>query len=110
MMPIDVNATAQSMLNAMLGILQQNYPNTQTHATSEAAKLAHSLAQIVELKVAGQINEGEAALLLEMQKNATRAVFLSIEGMGLLMAEQAINAALGVVRQAINTAIGFVLL
>ncbi len=109
-MPIDVDATAQNMLTAILGVLQQNYPNIQSYATSEAAKLAHSLAQIVELKLAGQINDGEASLLLEMQKNATRAVFLSIEGMGLLMAEQAINAALGVVRDAINTAIGFALL
>jgi len=109
-MSIDVDATAQNMLQAMLGVFQQNYPNIQTYATAEAAKLAHSLAQIIELSATGQINPGEASLLLEMQKNATRAVFLSIEGMGLLMAEQAINAALGVVRDAINTAIGFVLI
>ena len=47
---------------------------------------------------------------MEIQKNASRTVLLTIEGLGLLAVEAAINAALNVVKDAVNTGIGFTLL
>ena len=45
-----------------------------------------------------------------MQKNATKTVFLTVEGLGILAVEAAMNAALKTIRDAVNTAVGFVLL
>ena len=59
---------------------------------------------------AGQINQAQAVLLLDMQKSASRSVLLALQGLALLAVEAAINAALGVVKTAVNTAIGFALI
>jgi hypothetical protein len=59
---------------------------------------------------AGRINSQQADLLLDMQKLASRNVLLTMEGLGLLAAEAAINAALDVVKKAVNTALGITLI
>jgi len=45
-----------------------------------------------------------------MQKNATRMVLMTIEGLGVLSAEAAINSALSAVKDNVNQEIGFTLL
>jgi hypothetical protein len=45
-----------------------------------------------------------------MQKLASQNVLLTLQGLSLLAVEAAINAALGVIKTAVNTAIGFALL
>lgn len=62
------------------------------------------------MKLAGELDEEEARLYLDIRKNALRAVVLATEGIGLVAAENAINAALGAVRNAVNKALGFPLL
>jgi hypothetical protein len=59
-----------------------------------------------ELKQNGKITEQEAAYLMDLQRNASRTVLLTIEGLGILAVEEAINAALAVVRDTINAALG----
>ncbi len=61
-----------------------------------------------KLHLSGQITEEQARLHLDIQKNASRTVLLTVEGLGLLAAEQAINAR--VVRDSVNTALDFVLI
>ena len=109
-MGLNVDSLASDILTAMKGVFNTKWPELKGYAGGEAQKLAYSLIQIAELKVHGTISEGEASILLEMQKNATRQVFLTVEGMGLLLVEQAVNAALRVVADVINGAIGFALL
>jgi hypothetical protein len=109
-MALDVNALADSILIAMKGVFDEKWPKIKDFAAGESQKLAHSLEQITTLRLSGQISEDECLLLLEMQKNSTRAVLLVLEGMGLILAETAINAAMGVVRDVVNGAIGFALL
>ncbi len=45
-----------------------------------------------------------------MQLNASKAVLLTIEGIGLLAAEAAVNAVLDVIKDSVNTALGFAIL
>lgn len=45
-----------------------------------------------------------------MQKSASRSVLLTVKGLSLLAAEEAINAALAVVRTVVNTAVKFTLI
>ncbi|CAM4302713.1 hypothetical protein [Pseudoalteromonas byunsanensis] len=109
-MSIDAGELAQSMLSAMKGVLSEKWPEIKEYAESEAKKLAESFVAIQTLKSAGKIDEEEAALHFSIQKNASRTVLLTIKGLSTLAAEQAINAALDVVKDTVNTAVGFTLI
>lgn len=110
MTSIDVQQISSAMIGAAKGIFKTNWPKIKDYAEGEFEKLARTLAQIETLKVSGQITDGEASVLFEMQKNTTRAVMLAIKGMSLLMVEAAINAALKAVQDVTNKALGFSLI
>jgi hypothetical protein len=109
-MALNVNELMGPMLEAVTGVFGKRWPKMRDYAEGETRKLAESLAQIAQLRVSQEISEDEARVLLEMQKNTARAVLLAVEGMGLLLAEQAINAALAAVRGTVNGALRFPLL
>ena len=109
-MSLDVSALAERMLGAARDVLAAKWPEIEDYAEGETKKLAQSLAAIEKLRVRGQITEEQARLHLDIQKNASRTVLLTLEGLGLLAAEQAINAALTAVKDTVNTALGFALI
>ncbi len=94
------------MLTAAAKPLQQSWPKAKDYAETEFQKYLIQVQHIEQMKTDGTISEDEARFLLDMQKHSMRSVLLTIEGLGLLAVEAAINAALDVVRDAINTAIG----
>jgi hypothetical protein len=98
------------MVEAAKGKLKEQWPEVKEFARAEAKKTAETLAMIERLTLAGQINLRQAKALLSMQKNSALAVLLTVEGLGLLTVESAINAALASVRDTVNTALGFVLI
>ena len=55
----------------------------------------------------GKITEEQARLYIDIQKNSMRIVLLTIEGLGILAVEAAINAAIDVIRSTVNTALGW---
>jgi len=95
-----------SMATAAAGALQQRWPTVRDYAETEFRKFLIQAEQIKKLKSEDRINEDEAKLLMDLQRNAMRSVLLSLEGLGILSVEAAINAALSVVRDAVNKAIG----
>lgn len=109
-MSIDAGELAGNMLGAMQGVLSEKWPEIKEYGESEAKKLAQSVVMIETLKAANKIDEEEAVLHFSIQKNASRTVLLAIEGLGVLAVEQALNAALDVVKDAVNTALGFTLI
>jgi hypothetical protein len=109
-MSLNASQLGKDILSAFRGVFTKKWPEIKEYGEAEAKKLAHSLIMIEALRVAGKINEKQAGLHLQIQKNATRTVFLTLEGLGVLAVEEAINAALGVVKQTVNTAVGFVLI
>ncbi|MDP4220085.1 MAG: hypothetical protein Q8916_06770 [Bacteroidota bacterium] len=109
-MPIDVGKIAGQMLAAALPILSSGGANVKDYAETEFKKIAQQIAFIGEQYVAGKLTEAGAKALLEMQVNSGKILLLTIEGLGLLVVEQAINAALSVVKTAVNTALGFALI
>ena len=109
-MAIDVAELAKTMLQASRGKLKKHWPSIKEYAAAEAHKTAETFAMIEKLRAAGQISPAEARLLLDMQRNAAKAVLLTVEGLGLLAAEGAINAAVKAVRTPVNRALGFELL
>lgn len=107
---IDIGTVAAAMLAASKASLQNNWPKVKEYMTGEAQKIALTFAQIETLKQQGKITEAEAHVLLEMQENASRAVLLAVQGMGMIAVEEAINAALGAVSDIVNGALGFALI
>jgi hypothetical protein len=98
------------MSDAAREVLDESWPDVKEYARSEFKKIAESIAMIARLRAAGKISAKKARLHLDIQKNASRMVLLTVEGLGILTVERAINAALGVVRDTVNTAVGFALL
>ena len=109
-MSINVSDLSKKMLVACKGVLKDNWPDIKEYAESETKKLAQALVLIEKLHLAGKITKKQAKLHLDIQKNSMRIVLLAIEGMGVLMVEKAINAALAVVKDTVNSALNFKLL
>ena len=106
-MSINVSDLSKKMLVACKGVLSANWPDIKEYAESETKKLAQTIIMIEKLHLTGKITKKQAKLLLDIQKNSMRIVLLAVEGMGVLMVEKAINAALAVVKDAVNTALNF---
>lgn len=109
-MALDVEALAQAMLGAARAKLKKQWPVIKEYAAAEAKKTAETLALIEKLRLTGDISPTEARLLLEMQRNSAKSVLMTVEGLGLLAAESAINAAVGAVQTTVNKAVGFTLI
>ena len=110
MAQLDFQALFQQMLGAAKTSFSNQWPGIRELATTSLKKLAVNLVEIEKLKLNGSITDEQARLLLDMEKNTFRIVLLSVEGMGLLAVEEALNAALNAVKGAVNTALGIVLL
>jgi hypothetical protein len=109
-MALDLERLAKDMFTAAFGVLRDRAPQIKALAESECKKIAQTLVTI-EIELAkGEISREEGALLIEMQKSATRSVLLMTQGVSLLIAEQALNSALDVVRATVNAAAGVKLL
>jgi hypothetical protein len=107
---LNVNELVTRMATAASGVLKEKWPGIESYARTEFAKLGQTVQLIVEERAKNQITQDEAALLLDMQRNAMRTVLLTSEGLGALAVEGAINAALGAAREIVNGAIGWALL
>lgn len=109
-MALNIQDVADALFAAVKPVLAKSWDQVQEFAKTESAKLAQTLASIERLKLSGQIDEGQSQALLDMQKQAMQAVLLTVEGIGLVTAQNAINAALGAVKDLVNGALGFSLI
>jgi len=110
MAEIDTKKLVKDMLEAAAAPLRRAWPEVRDYAEAEFRKLADTMTTVQKLEQSGQITKKRAKLHLEIQKNAMRTVLLTIEGLGILAVEKAINAALRVVRDTVNSALGWSLL
>ena len=109
-MALNIEQLVAAIVGAVKPVLQKDWQEAEPFAKTEAAKIAHTLANIADLRASGQINDAQAQALLEMQKQASQAVFTAVEGIGVIAAQNAINAALAAVRTAVNDLLPFKLL
>jgi hypothetical protein len=109
-MALDIKQLLTPMVDAAKAVIGKKWPEIQTYAETEFRKTGENILMIEKMKKDCSIKEDQAKLLIDIQKNASRSVLLTVEGMGLIMAEQAINSALGAIRDVVNKAIGFALL
>lgn len=104
---IDFAKLVTDMLAAAKGQLKAHWDDAKPYAEKEFKAFAENIQLIAELKLKGKINEAQAKLYVDIQKSSIRIVLLTIEGLGILAVEAAINAAIDVVRNTVNTAIGW---
>lgn len=109
-MALSASGLAKQMLAAAKDEVAEKWPDVKLYADAEARKLAQTLVMIEKLKVSGKITKKQADILLDMQKQTSRVVLLTIEGLSLLAAEAAINAAIKSIRDTVNDAIGWKLI
>lgn len=109
-MSLDADAIVKQMLEAAQGVVTDKWPATRSYFETESKAFAARLATIVQLRAAGAISEERAKQHVAFQKNSWETVLLTVEGLNQLLVEQALNAAIKVIRDAVNKAIGFALL
>ena len=110
MAKLKVDDLVKRMLAAAAGSLENQWPDAKDYAQMEFTKLAQTMLMIQTNYALGRISKTEARLLIDIQRNAMRSVLLTLEGLGAIAVERAINAALKTVRDAVNAAIGFALI
>jgi hypothetical protein len=108
--PLSIDALAKSMVAAARDSLGRDWSKARKFAEPQLDNLARSLVSVGQMAADGTITVQEAAALLEVHKNTTRTVLLTQKGLGLLAVENAINAALGAVKETLNGALGVALL
>lgn len=105
---------SSNLLNQMIGaakvVINDKWPEVRDLGTSSFKSLAEGLVDIERMKSENKVTDEQAKLLIDMHKNTLRIVLLSVEGLGILAVEGAINAALNVIRDVVNTATGINLL
>jgi len=109
-MALDFTALLNQMLDTAKNSLASKWPAVKNLATSSRKTLAHSLIDIEKMKLEGTITDEQARLLLDMHKNTAKIVLLSEEIVGIVAAEEAINAVLDSIKSTVNKATGFALL
>jgi hypothetical protein len=110
MSKINVGSLAQNMLAAAEQVLKVHWNDVRPFAETEMQKLAATAIQIEAGVKAGSLNNAQAKILLRMQENASLAVLTAVETVGMIAAQDAINAAIQVLATAVNAAVGFAVL
>jgi hypothetical protein len=107
---LKIDELVRDMLAAAGNSLQDKWPALRDLAANSFRFLVQNLADIRKLKDQGKITEEQARIMLDMQRDAIKMMFLTEKGLTVLAAEAAVNAALGAVGKTINSLIGWKLL
>ncbi len=109
-MSINVNNLLKDMLEGAKQVFDSNWPVVKEHAETEFKGIAEGIALVERLRLQGKISQKQAKALIKMKKNTAKIVLLTLEGMGLIVVEKAINSALKTVKDTVNDALDFALL
>jgi len=110
MATINIPSLLTQMLAAAKVPLQSQFKEAKPFAKQQFKELLENIKMIAKMKLDGTLSMEKAKLHIEIQKNSMRIVLLTIEGLGLVAVENAINAAISVVKSTVNSAIGLALL
>ena len=105
----------QTIINQMMGaagkvITGKKWDQAKVYAENEFKNFTNDLLLIKQLYDAGKITQDRAIAHVKFQKDSMETVLIAIEGLGILLVQDAINAALDAAKQTVNKSIGFALL
>lgn len=106
-MKIDVKEILARMLTAAKDIFTDSWKDVKPYVENEFKAYTQNLLLINKLKLENKIDEEQARLYLEIQKSSMRTILLSIQGISIITLENAINAAIDIIKDTVNTAIGW---
>ncbi len=109
-MSLKIGDILASMVAAAKDSLSADWAHVRDYANPELKQLAQTLVDITKLAAHQKISAAEAKSVLHIHKNTALMVMLTIEGLGVIAGEKAINAALKAVRDVVNKALPFKLL
>jgi hypothetical protein len=109
-MAIQVEELLEKMLEAAKEVFEADWPDIKEHVEMELKGIAEGIAMIERLRLQKKISQKQAKLLIKMKKNTAQIILLTIKGLGIITVEKAINAALKVVKDTVNSALDFSLL
>ena len=109
-MSLKVSELLKTMLAAAKAELEDVWPDVKEYAETEFKNLAQTTVMIGRLYAEGKVSKKQGKLLLDIQKNTTRMVILTIEGLGILAVERSINAALKAIKDTVNSTLGWALI
>lgn len=109
-MSLKISDLVKPMLKAAQDSLADDWPKAKEYGAMEFPRLARSLVDIARLAADGRVNRQQARALARIHRNTALMVLLTIEGLGIIAVENAVNAALRAVGDAVNAAAGVSLL
>lgn len=101
----NVSKVVADMLKAALPFLSKGGQKASSYATHEFQQYIINIQHIQELAEDNKITPEEAQFLVDQYKMSMHAVLLTVEGLGVIAVQQAINAAIDVLNKALNTAL-----
>jgi len=106
-MNIDVGSLTKTMVDGVRGAVGERWSAIRGVAEPELRKLAQTLEDVSQLHAEGVIDANRAFQLVEMQRNTAMSVLRTVEGLGVLTARDAIDAAAHAAGTVVNRLIGF---
>jgi hypothetical protein len=106
---LSVSDLMNDMLGAVKASLGKDFSKAKDFAKPEFQRLARSLVDIAKLVAEKKVNQQQARSLLAIHRNTTQTVLLTIEGLGVIAVENALNAAFDVIRTTVNRVVKFAL-
>jgi hypothetical protein len=110
MAAFDVKKIGNELISVAKVKLGEHYEEAKPFADLAFKQLAENIALITELRLTNVIDDQKAKLHLELHKSAVKINLLAIEGIGIIAVEDIINSALDIVKDVVNTAIGFAII
>jgi hypothetical protein len=111
-MSLNVNQLVQSATSAASASLQGDWPKVKDVAIVEFKTLAQRIAQIAAAVAdpTNTITARKAKFLIKAQVDLAAQTIVALATLTIVAVQKAIKAALGAIKQVVNTAAGFALL
>ena len=103
---LDINKVVNDMVQASAGALIKGGKQATEYATHEYTGFIADIEHVQTMAEQGIISEAEAQALVDQHKLSMQAVLVAIEGLSLIAVQNAINAALRVLNEALSGALG----
>jgi hypothetical protein len=109
MASIDLKQILKESFSVSKGILKDSWNKLEPYAEHEFRQFAENAEFLATLKLMGEIGEEELKARMEIQRLSLKNVLLTLEGIGLVTAQNVVNAVFAIVQKAIEGALNIAL-
>ena len=106
-MNLDVGSLTNTMIDGVRHAVGDRWSAIRDLAEPELSLLAQKLETVQQLYADGKISADHAIQLVAMQRNTALSVLGTVQGLGVLTAREALNAAARAAGNVVNRLVGF---